>query len=280
MKQHPIAPWLIMGGMFAVCAGQACAHEDWQENTLSVRWGPKFAEPGVDADIAKTIYNYTHFGHDRLGTNLFAVDALVSNSKDEATGGGDPAQEIYAFYQRSFSLSALTGQDMTLGGWARDVSIYGRFDTNTKNVDFGPRIRKYRLGLSLALPVPAGFWEVSVGAYKEQNHNGIVIPNVKPQGVRVTSDLVPEVLSSWTIPAGGIGTFEGYADYVSAKGDNGFGQATHGEIHAQMFFMFNLDGPKGSWQAGLGGELWRHKYGESGEGSRQTTGLVTLRYSL
>lgn len=263
----------------ALIAGVANAGEESSSNAISVRWGPAFAEPGIDGKIAKKIYNFTHVGHDSLGLNLISGDLLVSDGNDPASGGGGGAQEFYGFYQRTFSLSAILGRQIGKG-LIKDLSIYGRFDANTKDIDFAPRVRKYRLGLSADLPVAAGFWEVSVGAYQEQNHNGIVIPVVKPTGTAVSFRTVPEIMSSWLIPMGPIGTFEGYADYVAAKGRNGFGIETAAEVHAQATVMFNLGGARSAWQLGVGVERWVHKYGESGTGSKQSTGLVLLRYKL
>jgi nucleoside-specific outer membrane channel protein Tsx len=263
----------------SVLASSAFAAEDWSANAVSVRWGPSFAEPAIDSKISKQIYNFTHAGHDSLGRNLFSVDLLLSDDKDPPSGGGGGAQEFYGFYQRSFSLSSLTGKPVAFGP-IKDLSLYGRFDANTKNIDFAPRVRKYRLGLSADMPVPAGFWDVSLGIYKEQNHNGIIIPVVKPAGVNVSFKVVPEVMSSWMVPVGPLGAFEGYADYIPAKGDNGFGAATKAETHVQATFMFNLGGPRAAWQAGVGFEYWNHKYGEIGTGTNQLTGLVQLRYNL
>lgn len=266
----------------AFVAITAHASEEFDSNEISVRWGNAFHEPDIDKPITKRIFNFTHAGRDSLGKNLFSGDLLISNSEDPATGGGGGAHEAYAFYQRTFSLSALSGRDIG-GGLFRDVSVYGRFDANTKDTDFAPRVRKYRLGLSLDLPVSAGFWEISLGAYREQNHNGIIIPGIKPTGTDVAFRTVPEFMSSWLIPLGtmgSLGSFEGFADYVQAKGKNGFGIETAAEIHAQATLMFNLGGAHSHWQIGAGIEHWIHKYGESGTGSRQSTGLLLLRYKL
>lgn len=260
-------------------ACSAFAAEDQGFNSVSVRWGPSFTEPAIDSKIAKQIYNFTHAGHDALGRNLFSADLLVSDSRDPPSGGGGGAQEFYGFYQRTFSLSSLTGSHVAFGP-VKDLSLYGRFDANTKNIDFAPRVRKYRLGLSADLPVAMGFWDVSLGLYKEHNHNGIVIPVVKPAGVDVNFKTVPELMTAWLVPLGPLGAFEGYADYVPAKGKNGFGADTKAEAHLQATFMFNLGGPRAAWQAGVGLEYWNHKYGETGTGTNQTTGLVLLRYNL
>lgn len=271
-------PFCLALAAAACLSSTAHAGEDWNMNALSLRWGPSFTEPAIDGDIGKTIYNFTHVGHDRLGRNLFSADLLRSNGNDPASGGGGAA-EFYGFYQRSVSLAALTDRKEGFGPF-KDLSLYGRFDANTKNVDFAPRVRKYRLGLSGELPVPMGFWEVSAGVYKESNHNGIVIPVVKPAGVDVAYKLVPELLSSWLIPVGPLGAFEGYLDHLPAKGRNGFGADTAAETHLQATFMVNLGGTGTPWQAGLGWEYWHNKYGETGVGTRQSTGLALLRYRM
>ena len=114
-----------------------------------------------------------HVSGDNLGSNFFTIDLLKSSSVDPSNKGPSGAQEWYGFYKRSFSLSALTGNK---GGYgiAKDLSLIARFDAGTKNTTFAPAPRKVRLGMSAAMPVTAGFWDVGLEVMKESNHNGVV----------------------------------------------------------------------------------------------------------
>lgn len=134
---------------------------DWSDTSAGVRYGSKFVEAGVGTDISKTIFNLTHVSGDKLGSNFFTVDVLKSNDKDPAAGGGGGAQEFYGFYQRSFSLAAMSGHE---GGYGplKDLALTARGDLGTKNTGFAPRPRKVRIGLSAALPLSSGFWDVGL----------------------------------------------------------------------------------------------------------------------
>lgn len=226
---------------------------DWSSNSVGYRYAPSQSEPGVSDKVSKNIVTFTHVSGDRLGTNFFTIDLLKSNSVDPANGGGSGAQEWYGFYQRDFSLSAMTG-NQTGYGFAKDLKLTGRFDAGTKNTAFAPSPRKLRVGIAAAMPVSAGFWDIGIQAYKESNHNGIV-------GKSVSFDLAPVLTSAWAIPVGGVGTFAGFVDIVGPKGKDGFGAKTKTETLARATFMFDVMGPKSGLTAGVGIEYWRNKFG-------------------
>jgi len=138
----------------ALLCGTAFA-ADWSDNSVGYRYASHQSEPGVSDKVAKDIFTFTHVSGDHLGTNFFY-----------ANGGTNGAQELYGFYQRSFSLNALTDHK---GNWgfAKDLSLVGRFDFGTKNTTFAPRPRKLRVGISASMPVQAGFWDIGVQAYRE-----------------------------------------------------------------------------------------------------------------
>ena len=259
--------------------------QNFNENFVGIRYGNSFAEPAIDSKISKTIFNYTHVSGDSLGKNLVNVDVLMSNKQDPSASGGTGAQEFFGFYQRTFSLSAMTG-NKTGYGFVKDISLLGRLDLETKNTTFAPQATKVRVGVVASMPVVAGFWDVSVAAVKETNHNGIIIPKFKPTGERVSYDVAPVLSTSWLIPVAGVGTFEGYADYVGAKGKDGFKNVpfidsqSRAETHAQAAFMFYIGDPKNGWKVGPGIEYWNNKFGGHGAGTKQTTALILFQYKL
>lgn len=258
--------------LLAAVAMAASAHAaDWNDTSVGLRIGNQFAEPGIDKKIGKTILAFNHIDGDKLGTNLFVIDLLMSDSKDPSQGGGGNAQEWYGFYQRTFSMSALTGNKGGYG-FAKDLSLVARVDFGTKNTEFAPRPRKLRLGVSAAMPVSAGFWDVGVQLYKETNHNGIV-------GKDVSFDLAPVLTSAWAIPAGP-GTFGGFFDLVGQKGKDGFGGKTKAEVLARLTYLFDI-GAKTGLKAGVGYEYWNNKFGNpasSVPGSKQSTAMLMAEY--
>jgi len=260
----------------SLLCGTACA-ADWSDNSVGYRYASHQSEPGVSDKVAKDIFTFTHVSGDRLGTNFFTIDLLESHPPDYANGGTNGAQELYGFYQRSFSLNALTDHK---GNWgfAKDLSLVGRFDFGTKNTTFAPRPRKLRVGISASMPVQAGFWDIGVQAYRETNHNGFA-------GSDVTFKIAPAFVSAWAIPVGGIGTFGGFIDIVGPKGKDAGGADTKTEILARATFMFDIGGAKSGLKAGVGVEYWKNKFGNAPEtvafapgSTKATSPLLLVEY--
>ena len=251
---------------------------DWSSNSVTYAYAPQQSEPGVSDKVAKNILTFTSISGDKLGTNLFNIDLLKSDSSDLANNGGGGAQEWYGFYQRNFSLSAMTG-NKTGYGFAKDLNLTARVDAGAKNTTFAPAPRKLQLGMSAAMPVSAGFWDIGAAAYKETNHNGIV-------GKSVSFDVAPALNSAWAIPMAGVGTFGGFASIVGPKGKDGFGEKTAMETLIRATFMFDVLGPKSGLSAGFGVEYWNNKFGcdsslaSNGNKCKSTTPLVLVSYKL
>jgi hypothetical protein len=251
---------------------------DWSSNAITYGYAPHQSEPGVSDKVAKNIMTFTHVSGDKLGSNLFNIDLLKSNSVDPANGGAQGAQEWYGFYQRNFSLNAMTG-NKTGYGIAKDLNLTARVDAGAKNTTFAPSPRKLRLGMSAAMPVTAGFWDIGIAAYKENNNNGFT-------GKAVSFDVAPSLSSAWAIPVAGIGTFGGFASIVGPKGKDGFGAETATETLIRATFMFDVMGPQSGLSAGVGLEYWNNKFGcknsMSGvkDSCKATTPLLLASYKL
>ena len=258
---------------------------DWSSNSITYTYAPHQSEPGVSDKVAKNIMTYTSISGDKLGTNLFNIDLLKSNNADPANGGAQGAQEWYGFYQRNFSLNALTG-NKTGYGIAKDLNLVARFDAGAKNTEFASAPRKLRLGMSASMPVSAGFWDIGVSAYKEKNQNGLTIPRFNKVPNSQSFDVAPALDSAWAIPVGGIGTFGGFASIVGPKGKDGFGAETATETLIRATFMFDVMGPKSGLTAGVGIEYWNNKFGCTNSLSSvknsctSTTPLVLVSYAL
>ncbi|MDB5928487.1 MAG: hypothetical protein JWR60_194 [Polaromonas sp.] len=259
-------------------AGTAAMAADWSNATIGYRYAPSQSEPGVSDKVSKNILNFTYVSGDKLGSNFFTIDLLKSNSADPARNGGGGAQEWYGFYQRDFSLKAMTG-NTTGYGFAKDIKFVGRVDAGTKNTAFAPSPRKLRVGVSAAMPVTAGFWDIGIQAYKEANHNGIV-------GKAVHFDTAPALVTAWLIPVGSLGAFSGFVDVIGPKGKDGFGIETKTEVLARAKFMFNVMGAASGLTAGFGIEHWSNKFGNDNSiagvrnSAKATTPLLLVEYKL
>ena len=167
-----------------------------------------------------------------------------------------------------------------IGGYgvAKDLSLIARFDAGTKNTTFAPAPRKVRLGLSAAMPVTAGFWDVGVEVMKESNHNGIVGKDVKFSSA-------PVFTTAWAV-AMGPGSFTGFLDIVGAKGKDGFGDETKAETLGRALYMFDIGGAKSGFKAGAGVEYWNNKFGCNNAKSfvknscTATTPVLLLEYHM
>lgn len=233
--------------------GLAAQAADWSDNSIGYRYVSEQSEPGVAGKVSKNILNFTHVSGDSKGMNLFTIDLLRSSSNDAANGStANGAQEWYGFYKRSFSMKGLTGQPVTMG-FAKDLNVNLRMDAGAKNTEFAPAPFKLRAGLSAAMPVSAGFWDLGVDVYKEKNHNGIV-------GKNVNFDTALALTSAWSVPMGP-GSFAGFFDIVGPKGKDGFGDKTKTETLVRATYMFDVGGPKSGWKAGVGVEYWNNKFG-------------------
>jgi len=104
---------------------------DWSSNSITYTYAPHQSQPGVSEKVAAKILTFTSISGDKLGTNLFNIDLLKSDRTDLANNGGDSAQEWYGFYQRNFSLNAMTG-NKTGYGFAKDLNLTARVDAGAK----------------------------------------------------------------------------------------------------------------------------------------------------
>lgn len=262
----------------ALIAGSSAMAANWSSNSLGYRYMTNQSEPGVSDKVAKNVLSFTHVSGDNSGGNFFTIDLLSSDNKDPNNGGAAGAQEWYGFYQRSFSLSAMTG-NKTGYGFAKDLSLTARVDAGSKNTTFAPAPFKVQLGLSAAMPVSAGFWDVGIALYKETNNNGIV-------GKTVSFDVAPALNTAWLIPVGGMGAFTGFASIVGPKGKDGFGDETKTETLIRASFMFDIGGAKTGLSAGVGVEYWDNKFGcDNGKSfvrnsCTATTPLLLVEYKL
>ncbi len=262
----------------AMLAASSAMAADWSSNSVGYRYAPSDSEPGVAHKVSKNILTFTSVSGDKLGTNFFTIDLLKSGANDPAAGNGMGAQEWYGFYQRSFSMNAMTG-NKTGYGFAKDLSLTARVDAGAKNTAFAPAPRKLWLGAEAAMPVSAGFWNVGVAAYKESNNNGLAKTSV-------SFKVAPALTSAWAIPVGGVGSFGGFVSIVGPKGKDGFGADTKTETLARATFMFDVMGPKSGLTAGVGVEYWNNKFGCNNATSgvanscKSTTPLLLVEYKL
>lgn len=258
------------GMLLALAPGVQAA--DWSDTYLGYRYGEKFAEPFGATDISKNIVNLAHVSGNKYGTNFFNVDFLMSDKKDpsgpNSTSG---AQEFYAVYRNTLDFSKIAGKELGFGPFSSFGMTLG-FDANSKN-DAGYNSKKRMLvaGPTVMLKVP-GFLSVSVLALCESNS-----PYNKFSGVqtsRYSYEVHPMLTAAWGIPfsLGPVGlSFEGFANYIAAKGKNELGGTTAPETNIDAQIMYDVAPitglAKNTIKVGFEYQYWHNKFGNSHKGA-------------
>ena len=272
MKKSAMGMCLTTAALAVSAMGSMSANAaEWADNSIGYRYGTKFAEPFNSQDITKNIINFTHASGYKYGTNYLNVDLLMSDKTD------GNAQEAYIVYRHTLDLGKISGKDLSFGP-ARGFGLTGGFDWNTKNdTGYGSKKRMLVLGPTVMMDVP-GFLNVSVLALWESN---------QPVGVtsRYSYDVHPMLNAAWGIPFGSSGfAFEGYVNYIAAKGKNEFGGGTAPELNFDGQIMYDVGMPlgmgKNTFRVGLEYQYWRNKFGNPSNvpGSLAKTPMIRAEY--
>ena len=250
---------------------------DWSDTYIGYRYGHDFREPFNPNDIAKEIGSLTHASGYKYGSNFFNIDLLKSNNQDLASGGGGGAQEVYVVYRTTLSGSAVFGTPLKFGGIIRDIGLTAGFDYNAKDDQFSARVYKFAIGPKFSFDVP-GFFDVAIVARYEHNHNWFATgPGFGTSGCEPvnTVDCNPNVKfrntaaleSAWLIPfpLGPVPMkFQGFLNWIGAKGTNGTGGGTAPEFLTDFSLMADVGsfaGHKDTVFAGIGYQYWHNKFG-------------------
>ncbi|WP_417583691.1 hypothetical protein [Nitrincola sp.] len=254
-----------------VISGQAQAF-NWSDTFIGYRYGSEFTEPGNTNDIRKNVLTLGHASGYDYGQNFFNLDMLQSDKKDAASGSDNGATEFYLTYRHQLYISKLLDADFSFGP-VKDVSLTAGFDLNTKNTAFAPRKRMFVVGPTFKMDVP-GFMDVSFLAAYETNHCGLSACGAPGNTNDIDFDPYYLMSIAWGIPfeiKGAPLRFQGFANFISSKGDNNFGNETKPETLIRPALMLDVGryvlGRDNTLRVGVGYEYWRNKFGNpSGPG--------------
>ena len=125
----------------------------------------------------------------------------------------------------------------------------------------------------MMLNVP-GFLNISLLALKESNY-----PNSIPS--RYSYKTHPMLGAAWAIPLGSTGlSFEGYLNWIAAKGKDEFGNSTAPETNIDAILWYDAGSlmglSKNTFRVGFEYQYWRNKFGNpsSVPGSLAKTPMV------
>ncbi|MFC4932588.1 outer envelope protein [Massilia sp. GCM10023247] len=269
-------------------AVQTAQAADWSDTSISWRYGTRFAEPFNPEHIKKHIFALTHASGYKYGSNYFNVDLLQSDKSDPASlTQSEGAQEAYVVYRHTLDIGALRGQEIRFGAVKGVGATFG-FDWNTKNdVGYNSRKRMLVAGPTLMWDVPAGFLNTSLLLLRESNAPSGAFPPISNVNGRYTYDTHAMLSVTWAIPVMERLSFEGYGNYIGAKGRDEVGQDTGPETNIDMALMydagFHFGQPKNRFRVGLEYQFWNNKFGNTrattgGRGQRASTPMVRAEY--
>ncbi len=279
-----VPSWLVL--LTAVYGVPAIAG-DWSDNSLSWRYGDKFREPYNNQDISKNIVSLTHASGYRYGSNFLNIDILKSDSKDPSSATSTSgAVEAYVVYRHTLDIGKINGRDIKFGP-VRGVGITAGFDFNNKrDADYNSKKRMFVLGPTMMMDVP-GFLNVSLLELWESNNPSTSggAPNPGYPGHRYYYNPHPMLNAVWAIPFGELPvSFEGYANFIAAKGRDETGHNTAPETNIDMQVMYAFGNAKNGFRAGVEYQYWHNKFGNSDStvaplgGNTARTPMIRVEY--
>jgi len=260
-------------GMTALAVSSASALAlDWSDTSASWRHGSRFAEPFNNQNIAKNIFGLTHVNGYAYGSNFLSADFLLSDDKDPSRfGSSSGARETYVVYRHTLDLGKVRGNAIKFG-LVRGLGLTAGFDWNTKkDSGYNSRKRMFAIGPTLMMDVP-GFLDVSLLSLHETNH-----PSVSPGAFdpgypasRYRFKTHPMLGLVWGIPLSDKLSYEGYANFIAAKGRDETGAATAAETNIDMQLMVDVSefvgAGKKAFKLGVQYQYWKNKFGNNASG--------------
>ena len=234
----------------------------------------------------------THVSGYKYGTNFFNADMLLSDEKDpSAAGATSGAQEVYVVYRNTVDLGKVTGKTFSFGP-VRGLGVTAGFDFNTKtDAGYNSKKRMVVAGPTLMMDVP-GFLNVSLLALWESNNPSVSAGAFNPgyPTSRYSYDVHPMINLAWGIPFS-VGpvplSFEGFANFIAAKGKDETGADTAAETNIDMQVMYDLSSAvgasKNSFKLGVEYQYWKNKFGNdasgaAGSGATANTPMIRAEY--
>jgi nucleoside-specific outer membrane channel protein Tsx len=256
----------VAGALLAVPAVSQAA--TWSDTFIGYRYGTDFREPNNTKDVEKHILQFTHASGYSIGQNFVNLDIFQSDKADPTErGGSNGATEFYLTYRHQVHLGKAFDTSLAFGP-VKEVAITAGVDLNTKNSPVQPRKRLLVVGPTLKFDVP-GFLDVSLLFGKEWNHNNFGTVNKE-----IAFDPQWIISAAWGIPfnAGPVPLkFQGFANYLSEKGDDYNGKKTKAETLMRASLMVDVGqmawGKKNTFLMGVGYEYWRNKFGNHAFGN-------------
>lgn len=267
---NSLCKFFLLSGLIVHQAAHAI---DWQDTSVSWRYGSRFAEPYNSQPISKQIVGITYANGYRYGSNFLGIDLLLSDDKDpSAFGSSAGAREAYVVYRHTIDLGKVRGEDIKWG-LMRGLGMTVGFDWNAKeDVGYNSRKRMFVAGPTMMLDVP-GFLNISLLGLVESNRPSVSPGAFDPGYPSSRYEFKPHPMLAlvWGIPVSERLSFDGYANFIAAKGRDEVGAGTVAETNIDMRLMgdvgsaFGLD--RNAFKLGIQYQYWRNKFGNDHNGA-------------
>ncbi len=182
-------------------------------------------------------------------------------------------------FRGTFDLGKISGARLAAGP-IRGYGLTAGLDLNTKNDGYASKKRMFVAGPTVMLEVP-GFLNLSALLFDESN-----APQAIPRRYHYKNHLALE--ADWGVGLGSLPlSFNGYVQWITAKGRDEFGAQTAPESHVDMDLMLDAGSLAGlskkTWLVGVEYEYWHNKFGNddkgpAGEGATASTPMVRVEY--
>jgi nucleoside-specific outer membrane channel protein Tsx len=277
---------LLMG--FSTLPAQAL---DWSDNSIAWRYGDKFREPFNPLEISKNILTLVHVDGYKYGSNYLNISLLVSDSNDPSSATSTSgAKDLFIVYRHTLDIGKISGNVIKFGP-VRGAGITAGIDLDNKpDVGYNSKKRMLVLGPTLMMDVP-GFLNISLFAAFESNDPSASPGAYNPgyPGHRYYFDTHPILNAIWGIPLGSLPlSFEGFANFIAAKGKDETGKETVSETIIDMQVMYDICATMGctknTFRAGFEYWYWNNKFGNSDStvgalgGNKARTPMIRLEY--
>lgn len=250
----------------AALASLPAAAANWSDVYLGWQYSNRFRDPGIATNETKHRLELSGTAGWDYGVNFFDVNMLAASSMAPANNTtGQPKQdvpgdtEVYVAYRSTFDLGKIFKANLAFGP-VKEVGWVAGFDFDSTDNKFASNKKFIMTGPQVSFDIAKGFWNLGLAACREKNYNGIV-----EKEVNFKTGFMVSTAWSRTFDIGIPMVWHGWANYLGAKGKDGFGVDTKPETLGDMYLMFDcsaLFGRKaGAFLVGPGYEFWNNKFG-------------------
>lgn len=273
-----ISATLMTLALTATLNTQAIA-ETWSNTEVQLQAGGEFESTGVPGQSTGTITTFQHAGGWEYGDNFFFID----NTSYSGKNGLADSKEFYGEWYSTFSLGAITGNDLSFGP-VKDIGI-------VMGANYAPEVDStwFLPGVNLALDLPGfAFANLNISAFTHASGaDSSLAGNFDAPFSIIDEDTSFMIDFAWAYPFK-IGStswsIEGHVEYIDGRKQvNNFGTT-----ELESWFLFQpqvrldvgelIGTPSNRLFAGIEYHYWKNKLGADGLDENTVQFLAVWRF--